>query len=281
MKAIQATLVGGLGNQMFITAAAVAVAERLSLPLELDRTAFRDDPAGRSFALGLFPQLMRKAQVVERTSLLPAPLARRLDQLRSDVFVEAGFAYDHRLAAVQRPMRLNGYFQSHRYFSAIDVASLFELEQPNSRLTAIEAAVGPRWIAMHVRRGDYLNTSTSAFHGLCSSSYFLRGRDLVSRELEGPLPLVIFTDQPDAVDQELLNAASLVLGPDPEVHEATDLWAMASAQGLVISNSSFSWWAAFLGERDARPVVAPRPWFRAHDLAASDLLLPHWNTLGA
>ncbi len=279
MKSVRATLMGGLGNQMFIAATALAVANRLGVPLELDHADFSADPAGRRFALNVFPALAARALNVESRSGLPAPLRRRIDRFRSDVFVESGFDFDRRFLDIKTPVRLRGYFQSYKYFSELDVRSIFALAEPNLRLASIEAAVGQRWIGMHVRRGDYLNPSTAAYHGLCSDDYFERGLELLRTQQEDRLPVVMFTDQPSAVSERLHSLTDFVLGPDDNAHESVDLWAMANASGLVMSNSSFSWWAAYLEERPGRPIVAPRPWFKALNTSASDLLLPHWIQL--
>ena len=60
-----------------------------------------------------------------------------------------------------------------------------------------------------------------------------------------------------------------------------DLAKMAAHQRIIIANSSFSWWAAWMmARRTGGYIIAPRPWF-ANDTAASDLLLPTWITLDA
>jgi hypothetical protein len=51
---------------------------------------------------------------------------------------------------------------------------------------------------------------------------------------------------------------------------------LSRVDGLVIANSSFSWWAGFIGERPGRVVIAPRPWFTQTKLDTRDLLLPDW-----
>lgn len=280
-SSVRASLVGGIGNQMFIAATACALADRLHASLELDRADFQTDPAGRRFALGQFPALASRATIVESAQGFLAPLRRRMDRFRSDVFVESGFDFDPRFTEIASPVRLRGYFQSYKYFADLEVRSLFALGEPNSRLASIEAAVGPRWIGIHVRRGDYLNPTTAAYHGLCSDDYFEAGLAHIQAEQSENLPVVMFTDQPDSVSQRLHGLSHFVLGPDADAHESVDLWAMAHASGLVMSNSSFSWWAAYLGEQADRAVVAPRPWFKALDTAAADLLLPHWRSFDA
>jgi len=61
----------------------------------------------------------------------------------------------------------------------------------------------------------------------------------------------------------------------------TSMQQLAAGEHMIMSNSSFSWWAAWMMDRGTGGyVIAPRPWF-GDDTAASDLLLPNWITLDA
>ena len=42
--------------------------------------------------------------------------------------------------------------------------------------------------------------------------------------------------------------------------EIDDLNMMAGCKGIIIANSSFSWWGAFLGDQNKK-VIAPKEWF--------------------
>jgi hypothetical protein len=55
---------------------------------------------------------------------------------------------------------------------------------------------------------------------------------------------------------------------------------MSDASHLIIGNSTFSWWAAFLRDRPGRTVIAPRPWIDYKRFNERDLLPPDWITLG-
>ena len=146
-------------------------------------------------------------------------------------------------------------------------------------LSVIGQQVGSRWIAVHVRRGDYMQSAIAAYHGLLTPEYFIAGVTAVQSLLHQSLPNVIFTDDAAALPASLKAAADMVVASSSQRSAACDLVAMSHAAGIVTSNSSYSWWAAYLRDSSSRPVVCPRPWIAKGDIAGSDLLLPHWLTL--
>ena len=104
-------------------------------------------------------------------------------------------------------------------------------------------------VSIHVRRGDYLELSD--FHPTCEVSYY----DDAMKNFEGYTPLV-FSDDVALCKENLSHHHPIfVEGNDLNV----DMCLMSMCDGHIISNSSFSWWAAWLGNK--KNVVAPKTWF--------------------
>lgn len=284
MTIVEAKMQGGLGNQMFILAAAKTLALKINGDLHFDLSVYRADES-RKFELDIFDfsytTISNPLRKTERKLIKIIP--SRIKQERSvPVFKEKGFGFDPDFEIINSSVRLDGYFQSWKYFSQTntDIRSMFQQIGPNDLLNDIRHKVGDEFYAVHVRRGDYLLPIYREYHGIASEGYIQSAISLLRRLKSHKIPLVFFSDSPELLSVNLRNAADLIVVPDANRHPAIDLLAMSHASGFVISNSSFGWWSAFLSNAKDNVVIAPRPWLRNSDLAASDLLPSNWITLG-
>ena len=60
-----------------------------------------------------------------------------------------------------------------------------------------------------------------------------------------------------------------------------DLWLMTLARHHIIANSSFSWWGAWLAQRQDGETIAPARWFADGSYDEKDLLPTNWTRLPA
>lgn len=283
--------IGGLGNQLFSYACGRAVTARLDCPLYIDVSSFAGQPTDetlRSFELGW---LSGHAQVVNYASrrssfrLLRAAERALPSRLRTSQFHERSFEYDARVLSVTRGTILNGYFQSWRYFETIASELRAELmsaapvsawfHDQKSRLDAIAP-----WIAVHVRRGDYTLAKNAQYHGLLGQGYYQRALTELSERLPNAR-VVLFSDEPARAIEliEPLHSIDHVVIPPPEAHAMESIALMAIASAVVIANSSFSWWGAWLADPARTAAAAPSPWFSGASLAEEDLCPPQWLRL--
>ncbi len=288
---ILARLTGGLGNQMFQYAAGRALADRLGAKLLLDTRALQhvltlDAYTRRDFALAPF-QLRARAASEEELAAWPKwvvdvgmrlalarPLFRRW-------YFESGIAYDPRVLSLQAPVCLVGYWQSERYFSEVAerVRADFELREPlhGANAQMLDRARAPDSVGLHVRRGDFVHLATAAkMHGACSLDYYRRAIAIL-RSRKPNCHFLVFTDDPQWARGELpLDADALFVTGNAETPHC-DLALMRACKHHIIANSSFSWWAAWLGASAEQIVVAPTPWYATPKLDARDLAISRWQ----
>jgi hypothetical protein len=280
--AIVAHLSGGLGNQLFIFAAAYAQAQRLGCRLVIDASRYAYTSEPRRYELNFLEDLADETIRVPTGLHVPTGLRvptrlrtrlRRKAPHTPQVFEEtSAVAYDPAIEKVTPGTTLVGYFQSSLYFDRV-ADLLFK------RLYAEVSKLAP--ITLHLRRGDYLNARIAKFHGLTSVEYAKRAIALLNA-LGVAGPVAVFSDQPDRVSHELDGFPANITFPDQTgMSSLASLQQLAAGEHMIMSNSSFSWWAAWMTDRRAGGyIIAPRPWL-TNDTAAADLLLPNWITLDA
>lgn len=290
--AVSVRLEGGLGNQLFQYAAGRAHALRTGAKLVLDLSWYVDQ-AVRPFALsGL--DLQVEGIVVSPPG--PFGLNRLIDRaarrlgleplLAGSVFREAAFAYDSRFEKLPASAVLRGYFQSWRYFADVSVQIGREVfpERPRSFAVAdlCDEVESLNSIAVHIRRGDYVDSEVaSRHHGTCSPGYYKAAIDAAGTG-DAAARCYVFSDDP-AWCREHLDLGS----PTTWVSEISrgaaldDFAVMARCRHFVVANSSFSWWAAWLGRHPDKRVCAPARWFQAVDIDTRDLCPPEWIRIAA
>jgi len=281
-----AYLTGGLGNQLFVLAAAWEQAERLNCPLYIDASKYvRGDL--RSFELD---SLALPGEVVSNESpwldlgrrSRKLSLSRRTKKLL--VYREESFGYSPEINKIVPGTTIFGYFQSPQYFPTI-ADRMAELIMSSPATVAEQRVMGALansgCATVHVRRGDYMTSHTQAVHGVTSSDYFERGLGLIGK-ISSVDQATAFSDEPEVAQNELGHLPNVkIFMQNSELSSLNTIRAMSMGSGMVMSNSSFSWWAAWLmARRGSHTIIAPRPWMASGESAA-DLLGADWLTLDA
>lgn len=285
MNSVVVALDGGLGNQLFQHAAGRSVAVRVGMPLALDLRPLLQR-GGRAYELGDF-RLGEDAEL-----LTEGPTPRRAGRLQrlfrrlkggTQIFKEASFAYDERIRRLQAPVRLEGYFQSERYFAEVAeqirhdftprADLLAEIDALTLRLVPTEPSV-----SLHVRRGDYTSPAVMAVHRSMDAAYYDRALNLVAERTGGNLPICVFTDDPVWVRANLVLPGQVRFISEHTRTALQDMILMSRCTHHITANSSFSWWGAWLDPRPDKVVVTPKQWFQpssgidTRDLVPSDWL---------
>lgn len=113
-------------------------------------------------------------------------------------------------------------------------------------------------IALHVRRGDYLDSShADMFINICTVDYYREALIMIRNHAGNNLLLYCFSDDPDWVKSNLHLENCVVVDWNHGDDSWQDMYLMSLCRHNIIANSTFSWWGAWLnGSRD-KIVIAP------------------------
>ena len=280
-------LQSGLGNQMFQYAAGLRLARQHGTGLRLETKSFRRDRL-RRYGLDLFNI---SGQVLTPPPLwnLPA-VSRRLFHRRATLTDGSrpthwreganGLKFDAKILAAPDNVCLDGYFQSEKYFADIkdEVRREFSLKikpggSPEEMRKKIE---GTHAVSLHVRLTDYKTDPITFPQPL---DYYLNCARRIREQL-GSVHFFVFSDDPTWVEANLKLPGATTYVPGNNYHQGGhDLWLMSRCRHNIISNSTFSWWAAWLNPHPAKLVLAPKRWFRDANHDSPERIPENWQVV--
>lgn len=166
---------------------------------------------------------------------------------------------------------LEGFFQSYKYFDEYK-EQIQHLFNPNWKIILNTCAV-------HVRRGDYLSYPTK--HPVIGEEYLNKAIDFI-KKMHGDTLFVFFSDDFSWAKDYMQKTGLIALLSENKI-PIDDLRLMSCCSHQIISNSSFSWWGAYLNKYTYKTVVAPHEdnWFGPDNkhLDVYDLLPPSWHRI--
>lgn len=285
---------GGLGNQLFEYAAGRALALRNHVPLLLDTSSgFCGDPYARSYALGAFHLVDEKVEQISSADLgIRADLFRRFVQRRELLRIRVlGRTFDPAIynLRIKRPTVLDAYCQSPRYFCEIEEVVRRELEfspPPGLSDATVEDMKRANSVCLHVRRlfareaDGKMQQSVADYYGTCTIEYYRKAlRELAA--VHGRLEIFVFSDDTRWAHQNAQAFATEGCGVKviDEEDSLRSFYLMRLCKHFIIANSSFSWWAAWLGKYREKTVCAPSVWNRGERHPPLDLFPPTWKVI--
>lgn len=110
-------------------------------------------------------------------------------------------------------------------------------------------------VAVHVRRGDYLNAS-ALYGNICTAAYYKSAIDYVKRKIEKPV-FFIFSDDIEYC-KSVFDEDAFVVPPADQEKAYIDILLMAECKHHIVANSSFSWWGTALSENNGLIIMPNR-----------------------
>lgn len=273
-------LTGGLGNQMFQYAYARSIAIKNKCELYIDDTYYTNQPSAdtiRKLELTQFHiQDFKYASVHQRKNMRIyawfIKIKRRLGVLGRLFPLPKNIVTPDCPNDITHDKYENyyiGHFQTHA--NAIKISQqlrshfilndkMLKLAHSTSLYRDIDDFCGT--VALHIRRGDYVsNANASKHHGVMKLNYYYKALSYLTQNKK-ITKIIVFSDDIEWVRNNLYidNDVLYYSSEYGQEYASVDLYLMSLCNHFIIANSSYSWWAAWLGRFDDKIVIAPGQW---------------------
>jgi hypothetical protein len=264
-------LVGGLGNQLFIYAAARRLALSNGARLVVDCSSWfdRDFLYRRTFQLKNFclpSDVEIEGGEVSNSLRFRRRLGRRLNKILPFgarwYICQEGHKFDARLVdlRIAKDVYIEGYWQSELYFKDVEhrIREELSLIPPIDDLNQSFAYCIRRSIsvAVHIR---FFDGPRESGENNVSDNYYRRAVDFIESIAPGA-HYFVFSDRPASALEHVTfpsGRVTLVNHNQGDENAYADLWLMSLCEYFIMANSTFSWWGAWLSEPRSKCIIAP------------------------
>ena len=241
---------GGLGNQLFQVAFAEWLSQSSHREVTFDISCLRDSDLP-ILKLGELGEYISNRVLIQTRywpaiegRFAPVASAMRIARGPRHILID-NHSNGRNDIDFTRPAWWFGYWQRDRYAKAI-LPQLLDA-------TASDPAASQPTLGIHVRRGDMVDKPSAV-----PVEWFRHATAFALAAVSSPLTIRVWSDDPDWC------AANLDIGHDFEIAKDGDVIRQLSDLGkcraLVISRSTYSWWAARIATEHAATIVYPTPW---------------------
>ncbi len=245
---------GGLGNQLFQIATGLAYSQQYGKTLQL----VPSDQYRKTYYWNTILSTLKSSVKHDFT---------QLDNIPVYTFREISYK---KIPECEGDIILDGYFQSSKYFSPKCLRQdsvlaqragfagdlLLDLIQLPTNI--ILPTIKKNTVIVHARRGDYLSEQNAKIHGPLPPTYYQLAIDIMKMQLDHPEFILVSDDNSFWLNDQmafLRDEKTTIFNGD----EIETLTLMSKCQNIIIANSTFSWWGAYLAQ--ANNVIAPSQWF--------------------
>ena len=277
-------LAGGFGNQLFCYSFGYALAKKKNAELIID-TSTQDNGLTRNLELlKLNVQFNHrisykyKGEFIER-AILNKIRKRKAIGFTTKIYNEKNpTIFEKTVFDIRENTYFKGNWQTEKYF--VDYRSdllkmLIPKEERNVSVRNICNEMNNcNSVAVHIRRGDYVKIGCQL-----NMEYYERAISMIQSKFpEERLIFYVFSDDIDfckkyfsekrgcaAKDIELRYSQY-----ESDNYTLDDLFLMSHCKHMIIANSSYSWWAAWLNQNEEKTVICPELGMWKGDFYPSD-----------
>lgn len=284
MDKVIVRLWGGIGNQLFQYSFGEYLRNTKSVRVEYDCNSFGNSDKLRKLeiesAVGSIPITTENA-ISKYTGVINRVI-RCIYNISNKFVLEENFSEEKFDLLKQRKgeVYLQGYWQKQLYASwalnsgVLNLSKMplsIELQDYYQKITTEEES-----ISLHIRRGDYFTPRYIKKFGVCSPKYYQNSITYLQNKIKRNIKIFIFSDDPQWVIKNIKLPSDSIFVKNYKVPQASYIYLMSLCKYNIISNSSFSWWGAFLNRNPNKMVISPEKWTLNSD---KTLALSEWVKL--
>ena len=220
---------GGLGNQLFQIAAGLSLAKDIGCEFRLIKNQHHLPLQGTRIE-NYYNNIFKNIKFIDPE-----------DVVNFKIYREPFFCFKE-IPKIEN-LILYGYFQSEKYFKHNEDYIRRVINFPT-------CDVKQNFVSLHFRKGDYANNLK--VHYIQKLDYYKQSVSLIKNYDK----ILAFSDSkfPDEFNFDRLELVT-------RSNDLDEFSIMSSCQTNIISNSTFSWWAAWANQNNNKRVLAPRTWF--------------------
>lgn len=287
---------GGLGNQMFQYACGYALAKRHNEKLILDTRFYNEDflkknPHFSKQQLNIVEFPIKYNQKIDNNdfrtiNFFQKRIISRIIRIPSKFNIKVGkqtkyiketrlrfLPYIENIEAYN--IYLDGYWQTEKYFIKYkkEIKEQFSLESVVAQEYGIENELkNVNSVSIHLRMGDYETKKKKSvrYNYLVNPEYYVNAIEEIRKRIHNPRFFIFSNDMKKA--KKLLGCSPefVYVNEDRRMTDLEEFEIMSLCSNHIISNSTFSWWAAWLSDNEDAINIAPDMFFGNLDIIPTE-----------
>lgn len=242
---------GRLGNNLFQVATVIALSKELGVNFTLPHTTWAGHRGNREVDLSMFEYEFSRQDIEMPNS-----------------YSEIDFNYN-KIDCIDN-LCISGFYQSWKYFDNVKKELISKYFTPSKSVIdgLKKYDISNNALGISVRRGDYLMLQGN--HCVLSVDYY---QNVINEYFQNNIDSIyVFSDDLEWCYDVFGDSVYYV-----NDNVGTQLFLMSKMKHLILSNSTFAWWGAYLNQNDGL-IIAPDPWFGPDysDKNTSDLYCKNW-----
>ena len=264
---IYCNLKGGLGNMMFQMAATLSMSieknDTYSFPNLFDQLNYLNNDLMYNPGLNYANDYLKIFKYVNTSPINGSP-----------IIINFPFHYE-KIEFNFDSVIIDGFFQSEKYFknNKKEILKFFNFgDVCDTYVKNKYNYQNLKTTSIHVRRGDYLKYPNH--HPPQSIEYYNNSIDVLKNDTD---LFLIFSDDIIWCKENIKLNNAIYIENEKDYNE---LYLMTLCDNNIISNSSFSWWGAWLNKKPNKTVIGPKIWFgNAINEKTNDIIPEDWIKL--